>query len=281
MSPEEREALLASYALGTLSASDVGDAERLIQSDPAAAREVERFQEIAELMALAAPLRQPPSALRERVMAAAKRSPSRGRRRWHVPIGRILPAASMAAVVAIVSIWAVNLQNELNDLRDESALLTAVVEADAKRLEQLAAQPDNQREISILETRMRETQSATSILLDPDAESGELVPTGAAHGATGAYTWSGSADAAVVALRNAPQIPFGDEYRITLMDRWGNVVATESVVPDSVGESMVLIPTPAGAWPQAAVVFATHQGSESALPDGAGVVILEMGNGQQ
>ena len=48
MNPEEREALLASYALGTLSAPDVADAERLIRSDSTAAEEVERFQEIAE-----------------------------------------------------------------------------------------------------------------------------------------------------------------------------------------------------------------------------------------
>lgn len=273
MTPEEREALLASYALGTLSAPDADDAERLIRSDPLAADEVERFQEIAELMALAAPVHQPSPALRDRVMVAARRSSSKSRRRWHVPIGRFLPAASLAAVVAIVSIWAVNLQQELDDLREESALLTAVVEADARRLDQLASQPNNERDLNLLATQLRDTQSATSIIADPDAESAELIPTEAAHGATGTYSWSDSADTAVVVLRNLQPIGFGDVYRVTLLDRWGNVVATDSLIPEA-GEQMVLIQTPAGAWPQSVVVFATNAASDSNLPDGP--VVLEV-----
>jgi hypothetical protein len=257
-----------------MSAPDAADAERLIQSDSAAAEELAQFQEIAQLIALAAPSHRPPVALRERVLAAAKRSPSLNRRRWRVPIGRFLPAASLAAVLAIVSVWAVNLQHDLDALRDESALLTAVVEADARRIEQLAAQPSSDREIGILETQLQQTQSATSILVDPEAQSAELVATEAAHGATGAYTWSASADAAVVVLRNLQPIGFSDVIRITLLDRWGNVVATQSALPSETGETMVLIQTPQGAWPQSVVVFATNQASNSSLPDGP--VILEV-----
>ncbi len=273
MTPEEREALLASYALGTLSAPDVADAERLIDSDSAAAAEVESYQEIAELIAFSAPLQRPPTELRDRVLAAARRKPSR-RRRWRVPVGRILPAASMAAILAIVTVYAVNLQQEVSDLREQTALLSAVVQADAKRLDQLAAQPSAQADISVLETQLQETQSATSILADPEAESAELVPTGAAHGATGTYTWSDSADAAVVVLRGLPALPFGSEYRVSLMDRWGNVLATESTLPDSDEETMLLIATPAGGWPQQVVVFPTNAGSDSKVPDG--VVVLEL-----
>jgi len=278
MTPEEREALLASYALGTLSAPDADDAERLIQSDSTAAEELAQFQEIAQLIALAAPSRQPPRALRERVLAAAKRSPSVSRRRWRVPIGRILPAASLAAVLAIVTVWAVNLQQDLEGLREQSALLTAVVEADARRIEQLAAQPNSDREIGILETQLQQTQSATSILVDPEAQSAELIATEAAHGATGAYTWSDSANAAVVVLRNLPPIGFADVFRVTLLDRWGNVVATQSTLPAETGDTMLLIQTPAGAWPQTVVVFATNQASQSKVPDGP--VILEVNSGK-
>ncbi len=273
MTPEEREALLASYALGTLSAPDVDDAERLIRSDPAAADEVARYQEIAELMALAAPVRRPPPELRARVMEAAKRS-SKPRRRWRVPVARILPAASLAVIAAVAGIWAVNLQQELDDLREEAALLTAVVEADARRLDQLALAPNPERELTLLETQVQETQSATSIIGDPEAESAELVPTEAAHGATGTYTWSDSADAAVVVLRNLQPVGFLEVYRITLLDRWGNVIATDSLVPDGGSETMKLIQTPAGSWPQSVVVFATNQASDSELPDGP--VILEI-----
>jgi hypothetical protein len=117
--------------------------------------------------------------------------------------------------------------------------------------------PSAQANISVLETQLQQTQSATSIPADPEAESAELVPTGAAHGATGFYTWSGSAAAAavvvVVVLRNLPALPFGSEYRVLLMDRWGNVLASEWAFPEPIGETMVLIATPPGGWPQQAV----------------------------
>ena len=274
MKPEEREALLASYALGTLSAPDVADVERLLRSDVEAADEVARFQEIAELIALAAPPRRPPPALRDRVMAAARQKPGRSRR-WRLPLSRILPAASLAAVVAIVGIWAVNLQQELDDLREETALLTAVVAADAKRLEQIAAQPDTRTEIGLLETQLQETQSATSILVDPDAETVALQPTDFAHGATGSYTWSESASAAVIVLHNLPPIGFGDVYRVTLMDRRGDQIATQSIALNPTGELMVLVETPSGSRPDGVAVFATGATSESSVPDGP--IVLELG----
>ena len=117
MTPEEREALFASYALGTLSSPDVADIERLIQSDAEAADEIESFQEIAELIAFSAPLQQQPSILRDRVLAAARRKPS-VRRRLRIRIGRLLLAASMPAFLAIISIYAVNLQQDFSDLRE-------------------------------------------------------------------------------------------------------------------------------------------------------------------
>ena len=274
MTPEEREALLASYALGTLSAPDVEDVERLIASDPEAAAEVDRLQEIAALMSLAAPVRQPSPALRQRVLDAARRTRTKRRRRWQLPVARLLPAASLAAIAIVAGVWAVNLQQELDELREQSALLTAVVEADARRLDQLAAQPNPERDISLLETQLQQTQSATSIIADPEAESVELVPTDSAHGATGTYSWSDQADAAVVVLRNLPPIGFGDVYRVTLLDRFGNVIATESLLPDH-PEVMALIQTPAGAWPDAVIVFATSAASQSRLPDG-GPIVLEV-----
>jgi anti-sigma-K factor RskA len=275
MSPEEREALLASFALGTLSAPDAADAERLIRSDPSAAAEVKRYEEIAELIALAAPLHRPDPHLRERVLAAARRDPAvRRPRRLHIPVTRLLPAAAMAAALAVVSVWAVNLQAELKDLRDETALLTAVVESDAKRLDQLAVERDSQGDISIkLQTALQEQQLITSIVADPEARSFELEPTESAHGATGSYAWSNAADSAVVIVRSLQPIGFGSTYRITLADRWGNPLAAKSFTPDEFGDAQVVIATPAGSWPQAVYVFATNEDSDSKTPDGP--VVLE------
>jgi anti-sigma-K factor RskA len=200
MTPEEREALLASYALGTLSAPDIEDVERLLHSDPEAAAEVEQYREISELIALSVPLRRPPSALRERVITAARRGAAPSRRRWHVPIGRMLPAAGLAAVLVLVMVWAVDMQRELQELRQATRLLTAVVESSAKRLDQLTVAEATQGDRSVrLETQLHDQQLATAVLTDPEAVQLELSPTSAAHGATGSFAWSASADAVVVA----------------------------------------------------------------------------------
>lgn len=57
MTPEEREVLLAAYALGTLSEPDMRDAERMVRLDATAAAEWRAYREIADLIALGAPQR--------------------------------------------------------------------------------------------------------------------------------------------------------------------------------------------------------------------------------
>ena len=274
MTPEVREALLASCALGTLSAPDIEDVERLLRSDSAAEMEVEQYREISELIALSAPLRRPPSALRERVITAARRGPAASRRRWRIPVVRILPAASLAAVFAIVTFWAVNLQQELRELRREAALLTAVVESDAKRLDQLTAAGATQGDRSVrLETRLHDQQLATGVLTDPEAIQLELSPTSAAHGATGSFVWSASADAAVANLLGLSPLPFGSEYRVLVSDRFGNYVASVSTVVDEFGNAFVSFYTPPGSRPTAVAVIATDLGADTRQPEGP--VVLE------
>ena len=274
MTPEEREALLASYALGTLSAPDIEDVERLLASDPAAVAEVEEYREIGELIALSAPLHRPPAALRERVIRAARRGNVASRRRWRVPLGRILPAASLAAVLAIVTVWAVNLQQELQELREETALLTAVVESDAKRLDQLTVSDATQGDRSVrLETQLAEQQQATSVLADPEAVQVELSPTSAAHGATGSFAWSESVDVAVISLHGLAPLPFGSEYRVVLRDRFGNYVASGVAPVDEVGSALATFTTPGGSRPYSIAVIATDAGAAERTPEGP--VILE------
>ena len=73
MTPEERETLLAGYALGSLSTPDAVDAARLVHADPSAEAELRAYHEIADLIALSVPLRRADPALRDRVLAAARR----------------------------------------------------------------------------------------------------------------------------------------------------------------------------------------------------------------
>ena len=59
MTPQEREELLAAYALGGLSSAEASTVENLARNDPGAARELAEYQEVADLIALDAPLRRP------------------------------------------------------------------------------------------------------------------------------------------------------------------------------------------------------------------------------
>jgi len=273
MTPEERESLLASYALGTLSVPDLDDVERLLRSDSAAAAEMEKYREIGELIALAAPQRRPPAALRERVITAARRGAAPSRRRWKTPIGRMLPAAGLAAALAIIMVWAVNLQQEFQELRQETALLTAVVESDAKQLYQLTVADATQGDRSVrLEMQLQAQQLATAVLADPEAIQIELSPTGAAHGATGSYAWSSSADAAVVTLRGLSPLPFDSEYRVLLSDRFGNYVAVARVETDGIGDALVAFATPSDSHPAFVAIVATELGSDSKVFDGLAVL---------
>src|SRR3990172_763096 len=130
MTPEDRGARPAGYALGSLSAPDARDAERLARSDGHAAAELAAYREIADLIALSVPLREADPALRQRVLSAARRGQAWSRR----PLRRYLPIAGVAAALAIVTLWAASLQSSLVQLRHQTAALSAVVEADAKRL---------------------------------------------------------------------------------------------------------------------------------------------------
>lgn len=134
MTPEEREELLAGHALGTLSAPDAADAERLVCADGHAAAQFHAFREIANLIALSVPLRRADPALRARVLAAARRS-----RSWRPRVSaRHSPVYALVAALAIVTIWAATLQSSLTQLHDETASLSAVVQSDANRLDRLS-----------------------------------------------------------------------------------------------------------------------------------------------
>ena len=93
MTSEERDAQLAAYALGSLSGPEANAVEELARSDPAAARQLAEYQEVADLIALDAPLQRADPALRARVLRAARQADRPGRRvpglrarpwgRWH------------------------------------------------------------------------------------------------------------------------------------------------------------------------------------------------------
>ncbi|TAJ20048.1 MAG: hypothetical protein EPO65_04985 [Dehalococcoidia bacterium] len=234
MTPEEREALLAAYALGTLSEPDQRDAERLVRVDATAAAEWRAYREIADLIALGAPQRQPDPSLRERVLAAARRRGHPWRRTWRE---RYMPLVGMAAILGIVTLWAVKLQSDIGYLQRQTRDLTNVIGqrdpgASAQAVSSLGLQ---------LQTVRRDQQTMIAVQADPKVRKVPLEDTPASHGAGGLYLWSEQANAGVVSLYGLPQLPLGQQYKVWLEDRLSRLILDSTFLPDEQGDVQVVL----------------------------------------
>jgi len=243
VTPEEREALLSGYALGSLSEPDARDAEYLIRSDPDAAREYQAYLDLADLIALSVPMRRANPAIRDQVIEAARRTPNAWRQRRHWK--RYLPAAGLAAALTLVVAWGASLQSTIGDLRAEQAQLVALVEAEAKRLDALNTASVSASQAATLgarfETALRDQQVILAVQADPDAHRTQLEPTSAAHGAHGQYLWSDANSAGVLLVYDLPPLGFGDIYKLWLEDASSRNVHAANFAPDAKGDATVAI----------------------------------------
>ncbi|MXW23437.1 MAG: DUF3040 domain-containing protein, partial [Chloroflexi bacterium] len=114
MRPQEREELLAAYALDALSGPEADEVEALVAGDPEAAEPLAAYREIADLIGLEAPLRRTDPALRERMLQSAQRMRPTPTRRF--PALRVAAVAAALAVLAIGVSWGVGLQRSIDTL---------------------------------------------------------------------------------------------------------------------------------------------------------------------
>lgn len=272
MTPEEREELLAAHALGSLSAPDAADAERLIRADVSAAAQFRAYREIADLIALSVPLRRADPALRERVLAAARR----GRRSWRPSVtARQLPVYVLAAALAAVTIWAATLQASLGQLRDQTSSLSAVVESDAKRLDRLAGAASGVQEARTLslqiESALKDEQTVRLVQNDPEVVVTNLEQTAASHGAGGQHLASEAHEASALLLHSLPALPLGGGYRVWLEDTLSHLTLAASFVPDSSGGARVALQRDARLEAARVYVVATTRADD---PAATGPVVL-------
>jgi anti-sigma-K factor RskA len=272
VTPEEREELLASYALGTLSGPDAAEVEALVRADPRAAEQLASYHDFVDLIALSVPLKRADPSLRDRVLRAARRDRRRGSS--IAAVTRWAPAAAAAAVLAVVAFWAASLQTTVTDLREDTAALTAVLEAQAKQIEDLTAddiardRDADEAEAFTLELR-DEQQTMIGILSDPSQMVVELTPTSAGHGASGRYYWSALEDAGMVTAWNLPPLPLGASYIVWVEDQESRQMLTQTFIPDLDGAAKELLRGAADAEP-VRVYVATQD-----FDGNTGVVVLQ------
>ena len=267
MTPEERDELLTAYALGTLPGSEAAAVEELVRRDSTAARELARYHEIVDYVALSAPLRRADPALRARVLGAARlgRGESKVLRwtRWQI-------ASAVAAAVAFVAVfgWAANVQRQLAEQSRHSAALAAIVEANAKRIETLTqngvTQTVQEDLKAQLQTALADQELVTAINADPNAKMSVLEATAAGHGAVARYLWSGEAAAGVLLARGLPDLPLDSVYQVWF-DDGRRTFSVGTFTPDerSAVQKVVRLPAGAGAPQRVSVSVAPAGGSTS------------------
>lgn len=240
MRPEEREELLAAYALGALSGPEASAVEALVRDDPSAAEQLAAYHEIVDLIALDVPLRRADPALRTRVLRAAKRM-DRPRRR--LPVLQLAVAAALVAALAVAVGWGATLQRKLDDLDSDTATLRAIVAADARRLDALDRENIGGGEQALraeLRNAIDTQQRIVAILTDPEVQEATLEGTTAGHGASGRYLWSPQLGAGLLIAQELPPLPLGTVYEIWLVDRFKEV-SGGTFLPSPSGDAQVLI----------------------------------------
>lgn len=239
--PQERDELLAAYAIGGLSDAEARAVEELIASDPEAERVIAEYHQVAGLIAFDAPLQRPDPLLRARVLDTARREGRPGRRR--VPLLRTLAAAAVLAAFAVSIGWSVQLQGEVDTLREEASALQVAVSSDSRRIDVLDRDrvAGSEDELRAELQQVRDThQRSVAILAGRDVLTAQLVSAGAGHGASGRFVWSMTLNAGVLIAQALPPLPLGTLYEVWLDDGAG-VFSAGTFLPSGTGEAQVLV----------------------------------------
>lgn len=240
-----------------------------MRHDSAAASELARYHDVVDLVALSAPLRRADPSLRNRVLDVA-RAGREERVVWFQRWSRWQVASAVAAVVAGFAIvgWGMSVQQQLSAQSKQNASLAAVVEASAKRIQQLTQNGANATTSEDLKTQLQtalaDQELVTAINADQQSKMSVLEPTAAGHGAIARYLWSGEAGAGVLLARGLPDLPLDSVYQIWF-DDGKKTFSVGTFTPDerSAVQKVVRLPSGAGAPKRVSVSVAPAGGSTS------------------
>lgn len=265
VTPEEREELLAAYALGTLGGPDAAAVRDLVRSDRAAADELASYHEIVDLIALSAPLRRVDPSLRARVLEAARRERPVVARR-HRDLRRLFPWAAVAAVLALFVVWGMNMQQEVDALRGDNAALTAIVESDAKRIETLLNldRDTSSRALRLeMESTAADLQLGLAVGTAPDVRWGALEATSAGHRARGHFLWSDEVGAGTVTILDLPDLPLGEVYEVWVRNSLQWVSAGVLELDEDGGVQAIVVPDAQISPTRVAIAVSPDGGSDT------------------
>lgn len=195
MSDRRWSDLAAAYAIDALDAEERAEFETRLATDAELRREVDAYREVAADLAAAAPTAEAPAALRERILAEARKVRPLSPERRPGSRGTALPwvaAAAAAGVALVLGVRSGRIAEERADLRTR---LTAT------------------------EARLAERDSLLATFLGPDVRTAALSATDQPPSAR--LFWNTRAGTVVIAAFDLPPAPAGRTYQL-----WG-------IAPDS------------------------------------------------
>jgi anti-sigma-K factor RskA len=196
--PENWEELTTDYVLGNLGSPDAEEFKRLLETYPELKAEVAQFQEVIALVPYSLPSQAPPPHLRDRVLAAAQSkmlAPLARRQRWVAWGGAI--AAILVGALAV----------------DNYRLRQQIHGA-----ERLAV--DN----SQLKQQLQDAQAFKNLIQQPATLVYALKGAGETPAASGRVVFNAEQRQAIVVVRDLPELPPGQLYRLWALTAKGEVV---------------------------------------------------------
>ena len=218
MDCEQIKELLDLHALGIAEPEEAAAIEEHVADCVRCWSGLSEAQRAAAALALSTTLERAPQSLRRRILAEAQSAAQRDgpgllervRKLW--PLG----AGALAATAVASLAFALVLQTEVSDLRDDKDDLAAGV--------------------ATAEVRLTEQQQLTTVLNAPDVQTVSLAPTSSTSSAGAVYHWSGSARGGALLCNNLPTLQEGQVYRVWFLTEGDSHSAGSFYTWDGVGQ---------------------------------------------
>ncbi len=228
MDCEQVKDLLDAYALGAAEADEASGLEEHMADCVRCWPSFDEAQRAAAAIALSVSLQRAPESLRKGILADIERAESPERPSLLERLRRLWPAGAglLVATAAASLVFAIFLQAEVSDLRDENDQLEANFES--------------------ADARLTQQQQVVAIVAASDSQEIRLQPTDPTSSATAVYHWSNSAEAGALICSNMPALEEGQVYEVWLMTASGSYKAGSFEYLDDIGH-LIMAP---GATPE-------------------------------
>jgi anti-sigma-K factor RskA len=226
--PERLEELIAGYVLGNLSSEEAEEFRQLLTEHPELAIEVQRLQEVLEVMPYALPEAAPPPSIRQSLLetVSAESQAAAATASEHLPALRKAkpglwrrlkgsPRQWSGIVCGAAALLVVALALENYHFRLQVTRMQAKVTRMQAKVARLASDNHNIRlQVTTMQAKVARREDVISMLQQPDVHVVPLKGTERASAATGSMLMTPGESNAILIFKNLPVLPEGQFYQL-------------------------------------------------------------------